>query len=980
LPTWIIDAGSWEIEFANKAVQRLYGYAELDSFLDLFTEESKVEFFQKLAQASEAAQLNGSYQHSKMNGERVVVDLYASEIFTDHKKLYQITVIDTTGRALTEEKLQREKDHYKAYIDRSSAGIYCQELKVPVSIHLPVEELIDRLKADSYISDCNKAMAEMYGYSDVCELLGQAPDQLVNFDDPANLEFFKSFIVNGFRVLNAESHEKDKDGNPKYFLNNAIGIVENDYLKRIWGTQRDITEQKLAEKKLIESEKRFRELADSAPVMIWMNDEHQRNNYLNKKWLDFTGKDITGNGMEEWICLVHPDDLEKTRQQYEQAFRNRKAVTLVYRLRSRDGSYRWMNDVCVPRFLSDGNFVGYIGSLIDIDEQKTKRDQLRYQATILENVSDIIVSSTLDGTIKSWNKAAEQFYGITEQESIGRLVTEVVQLDYLSTTREKALTQLFETGFWKGEVAHCNQNGEVKYLLNTLSLLVNHHNERVGVLTVGRDITDHKIAEQKLQQSEAFYRALTADSLDGVLLLNEQGVISFCSPSVRHVLGYEVAEVEGKSGFEFVHPEDLSWALDSFQKEVIEKPVIKFISIRLLHKNGQWVWCSVRGHNLLSNPHVRSIAIYFHDDSLRKQASEALKESEQRFRSLIKDLQIAVFLFDKEEKIMLCNAALSSMVRIPEEEIVGKHIYDILADDVINERGELIPRSHRPTYYSVQKKQAVKGVVAGIFLPCRKERRWIMVNADPVLDENNEVKHVICSVMDITERKMLEQKLLTDQINYQKQLTQASIDGQEKERREIGKELHDNIGQQLTTIKLFLDLAKSTADESTMEMVNMAIKGVSDVINEIRAMSRSLVPHSLKDLGFVDSVEELIDSITRAQGLKIDLESENFDEASLRENQQLSLFRIVQEQLNNIIKHAKARHISIILKTTPQKVVLKIKDDGQGFDEKNVRKGLGFTNIRNRAEIFGGKAEISSKPGEGCLLRVFMPLLQTTGI
>jgi signal transduction histidine kinase len=271
-------------------------------------------------------------------------------------------------------------------------------------------------------------------------------------------------------------------------------------------------------------------------------------------------------------------------------------------------------------------------------------------------------------------------------------------------------------------------------------------------------------------------------------------------------------------------------------------------------------------------------------------------------------------------------------------------------------------------------------VVAGIFLPSRKERRWIMVNADPVLDENNEVKHVICSVMDITERKMLEQKLLTDQINYQKQLTQASIDGQEKERREIGKELHDNIGQQLTTIKLFLDLAKSTADESTMEMVNMAIKGVSDVINEIRAMSRSLVPHSLKDLGFVDSVEELIDSITRAQGLKIDLESENFDEASLRENQQLSLFRIVQEQLNNIIKHAKARHISIILKTTPQKVVLKIKDDGQGFDEKNVRKGLGFTNIRNRAEIFGGKAEISSKPGEGCLLRVFMPLLQTTGI
>jgi PAS domain S-box-containing protein len=845
---------------------------------------------------------------------------------------------------------------------------------------LPVEELIERLKADSYISDCNKAMAEMYGYSDVCELLGQAPDQLVNFDDPANLEFFRSFIVNGFRVQNEESHEKDKDGNPKYFLNNAIGIVENDYLKRIWGTQRDITEQKLAEIKLIESEKRFRELADSAPVMIWMKDEHQRNIYLNKKWLDFTGKDITGNGTEGWINLVHPDDLQKIRQQYEQAIRNRKAVTLIYRLRSREGSYRWMNDVCVPRFLSDGSFVGYIGSVTDIDEQKTKEDQLRYQATILENVSDIILSSTLEGTIKSWNKAAEKFYGVPEQQVIGRSVRDVVQLDYLSTTRDEALAQLFETGSWKGEVAYRNKSGEVKYLLNTLSLLVNEDNERVGVLTVGRDITIRKIAEQKLQQSEAFYRALISDSLDGILLMNEQGVINFCSPSVRHVLGYEVEEVVGKSGFEFVHPEDLVWASDSFQKEVIEKPEIKFISIRLLHKNGQWVWCSIRGHNLLSNPHVHSIAIYFHDDTLRKQASEALKESERRFRSLIKDLQVGVFLFDKEGKIILCNKALSTMVNIPEEEVTGKHIYDILTDDVINEKGEFMPRSVRPTIYSVQHKKSVTGVVAGIFLPSRKERRWIMVNADPVLDENNEVEHVICSVMDITERKHLEQKLLTDQINYQKQLTQASIDGQEKERREIGKELHDNIGQQLTTIKLFLDLAKSTADEPTMEMVNMAIKGVSDVINEIRAMSRSLVPHSLKDLGFVDSVAELIDSITRAQGLQIDFEFENFEEDRLRDNQQLSLFRIVQEQLNNIIKHAQAKHITIILKTTPQKVVLKIQDDGQGFDEKTVRKGLGFTNIRNRADIFGGKAEISSRPGEGCHLRVFMPLLQTTGI
>lgn len=830
---------------------------------------------------------------------------------------------------------------------------------------------------DSYVSECNQAMAEMYGYSDVAELLGKTPDQLIDFNDPSNIDYFRSFLVNGFKVLNAESHEKDKDGNNKYFLNNAIGIIEDDYLKRVWGTQRDITEKKEAESRLIESEKRFKELANSAPVMIWMTDNNSRITHINKKWLEFAGLDATGMGYEEWTSFVHPDDIQKVSQQYEQAFQERTGVTLIYRLRSKQGNYRWVHNISVPRFLSDGSFVGYIGSITDIEEQKRKEEQLRYQATILENVSDIILTSDPNGIIKSWNKAGEKFYGITEQEAVGRPVDEVVQLDYLSVTKKEVFAQLFQNGFWKGEVAYRSEKSGVKYLLNTHSLVVDENGERLGVLTVGRDITSNKIAEEKLLQSEAFYRALTANSLDGILLMNEEGTISFCSPSVRHVLGYEAADVEGRNGFEFVHPEDIPLALISFQNEVANSPELKSITVRLLNKDGQWVWCMVRGHSLLNHPYINSIVIYFHDDTLRKHASLALKESEKRFRSLIRDLQIGVFLSDKEGTIIMCNKALSLMLSILEETIIGKSVYGILASDMINERGEQVPREKRPLTYALQSRQPVKGAVVGIVHPVTKERVWIMMNADPILDEHGELLHVVCSVMDITERKKLEQKLLTDQINYQKRLTQASIDGQEKERREIGKELHDNIGQQLTTIKLFLDLAKSTADEPTVEMVNLSIKGVSDVINEIRAMSRSLVPHTLKDLGFVDSVTELIDSLSHAHPFQILFEHENFDEERLKENQKLSLFRIVQEQLNNITKHAKASSISIVLKTTPQKVVLKIKDDGQGFDSKTVRKGLGFTNIRNRAELFGGRVEIFSKPSEGCLLRVFMPIVQS---
>jgi PAS domain S-box-containing protein len=329
---------------------------------------------------------------------------------------------------------------------------------------------------------------------------------------------------------------------------------------------------------------------------------------------------------------------------------------------------------------------------------------------------------------------------------------------------------------------------------------------------------------------------------------------------------------------------------------------------------------------------------------------------------------------DAEGKTILCNKAMTDIFEVKEEDLIGSQIWKVYSD-VVYEDGNKIPIADRPTCKAMQTGKQVKDVVMGVWQPNRKERIWLLTSAEPILDENGKVQHILCSVANITERKKQEKKLLADGMRHQKQLTQATLDGQEKERREIGKELHDNIGQQLTTIKLFLDLAKSTANESTLEMVNMALKGVGDAINEIRAMSRSLLPHTLSDLGLVESISELTESLSRAQLISIDFNYDDFDEINIPENQKLTLFRIVQEQLNNIAKHAEANNISVTLKSTIQSVLLEIKDDGKGFDKKTVRKGLGFTNIRNRAELFGGKKEIISTPGEGCFLKVSMPVV-----
>jgi PAS domain S-box-containing protein len=360
---------------------------------------------------------------------------------------------------------------------------------------------------------------------------------------------------------------------------------------------------------------------------------------------------------------------------------------------------------------------------------------------------------------------------------------------------------------------------------------------------------------------------------------------------------------------------------------------------------------------------------------LRKQAKDALQESEKRFRSLVKDLQVGVFLSDPQGNILTCNKALEAMISMSEEKIIGKNVYDIISSDVVNEKNEYIPLAERPLTRTIQLKQTIKGAVFGLIHPITTERTWMMMNSNPILDEAGNIKHVVCSVMDLTERKKLEKQLISDQVSLQHQLTQATIDGQENERRAIGEELHDNIGQQLTTIKLFLDYAKTMTDENGTEIINLALKSVSDVINDVRSMSRTLVPFTLKDLGLVDSINELVDSLMRSRSINIEFEQVGFEEAMVPENQKLSLFRIVQEQLNNILKHSGAYKVWIRLYRQKEELILEIIDDGKGFDPSITRKGVGILNIKNRAEIFNGKAEIFSQHNKGCRLIISFPLI-----
>jgi signal transduction histidine kinase len=222
----------------------------------------------------------------------------------------------------------------------------------------------------------------------------------------------------------------------------------------------------------------------------------------------------------------------------------------------------------------------------------------------------------------------------------------------------------------------------------------------------------------------------------------------------------------------------------------------------------------------------------------------------------------------------------------------------------------------------------------------------------------------------ISERKKLEQELVLKERTKQKQIAQAAINAQEKERADVGRELHDNISQMLTSTKLFLDILNKKSPD---EMIERSVKNINTIIAEVRNITRSLVPAGIEELGLIASLYDLLDNIKITNIIDLEFFPDITVENLINTNYKLTLYRIVQEQINNIVKHASASHVIVELFQEGNNVELIITDNGQGFDLNKIKKGHGLYNMRSRAELINGIIEIITSPGKGCKLKVNIP-------
>ena len=413
-----------------------------------------------------------------------------------------------------------------------------------------------------------------------------------------------------------------------------------------------------------------------------------------------------------------------------------------------------------------------------------------------------------------------------------------------------------------------------------------------------------------------------------------------------------------------MHPEDKERVLRKLGGAIREGTSNKWEDeYRLRKPGGEYAFVHDRGYIIYSSDQrpVRMIGA-IQDITVRKRSEEIILASEERYRQIFYKNPFPTWIFDPESlQIVEVNDAAQEKYGFSREEFNRLTMRDLHPPGEAEEFMEYLKHTAGVSDPATSR----------LWHHCNKRGSMMMVEitSHPMDYFGKQCMQVI--INDVTERIRLEKELALQQKLKQQQITEVVLGAQERERFELGQELHDNINQILATSKLYLDVAIEEK-EPRIELLAKSRKNISVAIEEIRKLSKELITPSLNDLGLAQSIKELIRSIQTAGKMKIRLNISGLDEEALQPEQKINIYRIIQEQLNNILKHAQAGTVLIELNKVKEQVRLRLIDDGKGFDPRARRKGVGISNIISRAELYNGKVEIESAPGKGCQLIVIL--------
>lgn len=936
----------------------------------------------------------------EINGKIKYIQYRVFPVLTKQKRLFGRINIDVTDRKNAELELEKYKNHLEFLVNERTLKLQQSEAQIRLlfqSIPMAYYSYEKGTRENTYW--CSAQIESLTGFNQ--EDFHKTPNLWISRINKTDYSIvggsFKAMKPN--TPISVEYRWKCKNGQEIWIYDQAV-LIENEMTKSelIMGCFLDITDRKEAEKAIIESERNYREIFNSTTDAIAIfNIKNKKIEDVNDTLLQMYNTDyksIITTDINRFSLGKAPYTAEEIYKHVEKAI-EKGEHQFEWLSRRLDKSTFWTDITLKPVILNDEKKI--IAAIKDIDEKKKTDAHIKYRydfEKLIFDISSRFINIPLQEVDHNIEKAFKEICVFTKTDAaylfLFNYTTNKLSITHLWHNNKIAINKKqfkdvdFEISDWHTKqmrsnklikIENSNDIPDKAILLKSvladqkihsfIEVPLLYQEELIGfmglaLIKAGRKWLDDEIvllriigqtlvnalkrkeSVEALSQSEEKYRLLVTGQTDLVVKLDIKGKFVFVSPSYCDLFGKSEDELIGKKYIPLVHEDDQKVTMKAMEN-LYNPPYTCYIEQRAFTKHG-WRWIAWSDKAVLDeNQKVQEIIGIGRDITYQKGVEDALRRSEDRFRSIVHQLSDIVLIVDHDTTILYDTPSTKNVLGFKEGYLVGRKAIDLVAPEDIE-----IAHEKLASILSNENK-----VISMEIKMQHTNDRWIPLEAVAINMLNHpSIQGIIITLRDISERKQME-----------KQILDAVIKTEEQERDRFAKNLHDDLGPLLSSIKMYVNSFENTKDEEKRKYI---IEQLNEVIKEAiittKDVSNDLSPHILNNYGLVSAIETFIKKVP--DSIQVLFESNLINErySNTIEN---SYYRILKELINNTLKHANANKINISLNEADQRLLFIYSDDGKGFNANQLNKlqqhGMGLSNIISRVKSLDGTYEFPVK-------------------
>jgi len=920
--------------------------------------------------------------HCLASGE--IIQLGSTQIMLE-------TFSDISELKRIKERLKLSENRFAYYIEQSAEGVSYLELAEPMDLSLPADKQLGILMNQSILVECNESFASMYGFSSIEEIQNRPIRELFPESMDGNRRVrLLSFIESGYSLSNFETIEKSDDESDMYFIYNAFGVIHNNLLFGIWSSQRNITEIRQATEALRVKNRIEKMIAGLSTGFFNLSPE-KVDESINKSLqeiCEFLGTDgvhlLDINYSEKSFRIGHNYSTERINP--ASAYFSHAPLDDLARLIERAGNERILqinahidltdqpllfhalrkariSEILAVSVLYQGNLVSSLwvsshksGKVFGSDEISllTVAGEIFYTALKRKHSEEVLIESernyreifnatneaivihdAISGRIIDANQAAIGILNITNggifgdnsnaYASLGKAFADELFSRYLIQVKKEGLAE-FE---W--EV----QKNESDPFWVEVSMKTSEIAGDLRIIAVIRDISERKKAAELIRQSEERFRSILQYLTDIVWIVDSQAVILYESPSSSAVLGYPQGYLIGKLGNRLIHPDDLERVMKDFQEVLHHENDYQPTAFRAKHADGKWVLLETIANNMLNHPAIRGIILTCRDITERTETQKAIRATEEKFRNIFNNSSDAIVIIGNKYRILEVNEVFLKLTGYSLHDTSRMKMTDIVTDVFLPSLADRLK-----IQMGSEHQRAIECEIRG------KDRQIIPVEINSKKIEYEGNTAIVSVIRDITERKQMEKKIMDTILNTE-----------EKEREKFARNLHDELGPLLSSIKMYVNSLSGTSDPDKQAFVMTQLKNIlSEAIQSTKELSNDLSPHVLVNYGLLAALDWFIRQISPY--IHVSFET-NLRDERFSGPLETSVYRIIKELINNTIKHAQADSIVLKIHIILKNLHIHYSDNGQGlpgnWTDEPEALGMGISNIKSRCRSINAR-------------------------